>query len=471
MSAMNMVVWLTLTANAGGVADSDGDGWPDLDEEHLCGASAPVSCTGTVDGDLDNDDYDGDGLPNYLDNDDDDDGVPTWAELLAFADPLALDSDADGLTDGEEWLNVLDLASIGAVAWVDLAPCGDPNDIASDARPVTTGKVLSDPWDRDCDGTINALDSDDDGDGLPTDGAGHEGRADVDCLPGTGIVVGDGLPSWLDLDSDAHTMLVPGATHPSCVAVPCALTTDDQETGTTDQDADGVPDAFDCTDDSPNLDSDLDGISDQVEDLTCPVDPTERLLACALPAASIGACALMPDADCDGVFDCIEAGVPCPGDAGWVPGGAIVLTDPYALPDSDGDGAFDPFDPDDDEDGLLTADELAFTCLSGDVLTPSSAVAFDVVQVDGLLDAFRYVCANGDVLRPWEGPDVDGDGRVDHLDADPLDGPLADPDGDGLTNGQELILQTSPTNADSDGDGVPDDVEVGRSAVPREHRR
>ena len=55
------------------------------------------------DGDLTNDDTDGDGLPNYLDPDDDNDNVPTASEMVNFdinlANPLenALNTDGQGL--------------------------------------------------------------------------------------------------------------------------------------------------------------------------------------------------------------------------------------------------------------------------------------------------------------------------------------------------------------------------------------
>jgi hypothetical protein len=53
------------------------------------------------DGDLDNDDTDGDGLPNYLDIDDDGDNVLTSTEMANFSTELelteALDTDEDGI--------------------------------------------------------------------------------------------------------------------------------------------------------------------------------------------------------------------------------------------------------------------------------------------------------------------------------------------------------------------------------------
>ena len=52
--------------------------------------------------------------------------------------------------------------------------------------------------------------------------------------------------------------------------------------------------------------------------------------------------------------------------------------------------------------------------------------------------------------------DTDSDGIPNYLDANDADGPASDPDGDGLTNAQELLLGTDPLSADSDGDGISD---------------
>jgi hypothetical protein len=118
------------------VVDTDGDGVPDVDED-LDG-----------DGDPSNDDSDGDGTPNYLDTDDDNDGIPTLTE------GGVADTDGDGVLDYLE-----------------------PNN-----------------GDTDGDGNMNYNDPDDDGDGIPTadednDTNGNWFDDDED---------GDGLPDFLD---------------------------------------------------------------------------------------------------------------------------------------------------------------------------------------------------------------------------------------------------------------------------------
>jgi hypothetical protein len=54
--------------------------------------------------------------------------------------------------------------------------------------------------------------------------------------------------------------------------------------------------------------------------------------------------------------------------------------------------------------------------------------------------------------------DIDGDGVVDALDADP-DDPTNDNDGDNVPNNEETTNNTDPLNPDTDGDGIEDDVD------------
>ncbi|MEZ4318126.1 MAG: MopE-related protein [Myxococcota bacterium] len=505
--------------------DDDGDDVPTIEEDRdldgdpltdnfdlysglpLCNPGQRILCS--------------DDLPDFLDPDDEGDGVPTWAELLYATNPLVTDSDGDGFADGLEWINFLDRSEVPPADWVDLyLPCGNAAANDADGLPHTTGKTWGIPWDRDCDGLINAEDTDDDGDGLGTGffGAGGENSADLDCLQGTGIVVGDGIPNWLDIDSDNQTQTVAAGTHPNCPAggPDCQLRTDDEETDSFDSDGDTFPDAYDCDNTGPEGDPDLDGISNQVENQLCPPDPDGAgplvrpgLENCPPDYPFFGnPCANNPDSDCDGVLDCLEAGVPCPTAAALPP----IQTVPANLPDSDGDLRPDLYDADDDGDTILTERELDFSCPSGFHASPSDIQPIDT-SGDGTPNEWLYFCIEDcpappaacpvvlgiqldptaqntdapgafaapfplqpdsipDYLDPnddgdnrstaFEGElDDDGDGVLNYLDPNDFDGASADADLDGIPNGQESDLGLSPYNDDSDHDGIPDLLEIG----------
>lgn len=206
--------------------DSDDDGIPDyLDENSDFNPLNPnTSDSGT---DLEeaslfnNDDNDGDLIPNIYDPND-------------YDGPNG-DPDFDGLTNKEE-------ALLGT----------NPNDDDSDDDNLLpdlaeVGDDYSNPIDTDNDGIIDALDADDDNDGIPSE---EDGLADID---------GDGLPNFRDHDSDGDGF------RDAC------------EGGVeADVDGDGLPNFLDNNDDSgPNAggfnshsgtgDHDCDGIIDHID--------------------------------------------------------------------------------------------------------------------------------------------------------------------------------------------------------------
>jgi hypothetical protein len=408
-------------------ADDDNDGIPTRDED------------GDGDGDPMNDDTDGDGvLPNFRDPDDDDDGVDTFWEVFAGTDWLSWDTDGDAIDDGTEWRNTLGSDGADCSIVVDL---GGPVRNCDDLDGGATGFDDADPWDRDGDGLINALDTDDDGDGRPTFFV--EAPADQECDPADR----DGIPSWLDYDSDGDGVA-------------------DALEGSGDGDGDTLPDWLDCDDLGCIGDSDGDGIPNCIETATFG----------SLSAQSD------PDQDGDGVHDGAEVG----SDPACFDPLAVLPCTPV---DTDGDGIADVLDTDDDGDGFPSLME-AGPCPDG------TDPVFDLVDLALTCNGAAHVLRNTDAptggpfpMEPDDVPDrldadddgdrvpslvegdgdLDGDGLPNWLDMDDGDGPDADPDGDGLTNEEEGAIGTDPIDPDTDDDGLRDGDEAGDNlALPKD---
>jgi hypothetical protein len=171
-------------------------------------------------------DPDGDGIPNYQDEDSDGDTIKDRLEA-GDGDPLTLpvDNDGDGTPD------YLDLDS-------------DNNCISDEDEKSPTGDG---PRDLDGDGTADYADSDNDGDGIP-----DVEELSSDCQERDSD--GDGTPDYVDIDSDGDGVgdIYEGGT----------TAWDDEPQ---DTDGDGIPDYLDD-------DSDGDGLPDSVESGT--TDPT-----------------------------------------------------------------------------------------------------------------------------------------------------------------------------------------------------
>jgi outer membrane protein OmpA-like peptidoglycan-associated protein len=401
-------------------------------------------------------DTDGDGVPNYLDLDSDGDGLPDAIEGLGGTDGdgvpnyLDLDSDGDGLADAVEAgfsLTGLTISAgrlggaVGANGFTDALETGNayPVVLAYTIRN-TDGDARADYLDDDDDndGIRTALEgsSDDDGDTLPNHrdlDSDNDGLSDA-AEKGSGATPldtdGDGVADFLDTDSDqdgifdaveaGHGYAITAATGRVSGAVGANGLVDAGETNDTyaavgsaaprSTDSDDVPDHLD-------RDSDADGIPDSVEGVSDPdADgvPSYRDL----------------DADGDGIVDAVEAGhgrnVDGNGRAVGAVGAngllnAVEQADTftsalaYALRDTDADGTFDYLDLDDDADGIATRSEGA-----GD--------------------------ADGDGVLDYRDLDSDNDGLTDRVEG------VADSDGDGTANYLDL---------DSDADGLADALEAG----------
>jgi len=159
-----------------------------------------------------------------------------------------------------------------------------------------------------------------------------------------------------------------------------------------------------------------------------------------------GDCAPLVDTDGDGLSDDLEV---------------FIGTDPNKA-DTDGDFLNDGYEittihtnpllSDTDADGLLDGIET--------LITKTDPLDFDSDD-DGLNDGSEKNTHSTNPLNP----DTDSDGMRDGWEVQYGLNPLVndsalDADSDGLTNLQEYTLKTNPKNIDTDGDGLPDKWEV-----------
>jgi hypothetical protein len=397
--------------------DSDEDGTPDFADQDDDNDNVPttVECPAG----LPCPDSDSDGRRDYLDPDDDNDTIPTAMECPAgppcpdsdndnVPNYLDSDSDADGLTDAQEGTG--DPDNDGTPNYLDDDSDGDGiddstegrQDLDSDQKPNfldmdSDGDGISDVQegteDPDGDQIPNFLDGDSDGDGI------------TDTEEGAGDTDNDGMPNYLDQDSDGDGF-------------------NDADEGTGDTDNDGTPDYLDG-------DSDNDGLSDATEGMgDADNDGTPNYLDQDSDGDSFsdtqeGA----GDADNDGTPNYLDQDSD---------GNGIADADEGAS-DPDNDGIPDYLDPDSDGDGITDAQEGASdTDHDG---TPN------YLDTDSDGDGFNDI---------QEGVgDADNDGTPDYLD------PQIDSDGDGIPDSiEDANKDGNPTNDNADQDGVSNHLDL-----------
>jgi len=393
--------------------DFDGDGIPDYIE-----GSKDTDGDGVFDfADMDSDndgildftenemailakDFDLDGKPNYKDLDSDNDGIFDIYEVDGS------DPDKNGIAGtGSPIVNVqgVPMVANGGSGYGEIDTDGDSKpdykDLDSDGdgiSDITEGIV-----DTDADGIGNWRDADSDGDGISdklegvvdTDGDGKSDYIDTDSdndgisdkIEGTVDTDGDGKGDWRDLDSDNDGI-------------------SDKIEGIVDTDGDGSGDWRD-------IDADGDGIPDNVEG-TVDTDGDGKGNWRDL------------DSDNDGIQDSFEAG-----------------SSPATPVDTDGDGKPDYLDLDSDADGISdTIEDVVDT--DGDGVSDFRDTDSDG---DGILDSLEgTVDTDGDGKGDWRDLDSDNDGISDKIEGS------NDSDGDGIGNWRDL---------DSDGDGISDQTE------------
>ncbi len=374
------------------------------------------------------------------------------------SDPSVTDTDGDGLTDAQEAI----LGTNPANSDTDGDGLSDPSELAVGTDPFnpdTDGDHLPDGWEY-----THATDPLDPSDGLSDD--------DQDGLAFWQEVLIHGTdPALADTDGDE---LSDGEE--------ISLGTDPLDE---DSDGDGLSDSEEVVAGTNPLDwdSDNDGLSDGEESL-------------------IGSNPLLSDTDGDGLSDRIEVehGL-SPNDADDVltdyDGDGLTLhdevlthhTDPTCW-DTDGDGLSDgeeitlrtnPLDWDSDDDGLPDGLEVQIGTDPNDWDSDDDDLSdkwehdhapFDPLDsTDGLADTDGDGLSNRNEIlyrgTDWRTADTDGDGISDGTEWNNGTSPVkADTDGDGLSDSVETSLGTNPNQKDSDGDGCPDGWEVAHGFNP-----
>lgn len=422
--------------------------------------------------------------------DTDGDGLSNTQEQTLGTDPILVDTDGDGVpdnvevgadvtkpinTDGDSLIDALDTDDDG-----DGVPSkNEDKNLDGDKNPSTQ------ITDTDKDGKADYLDADDDGDGKPT--KSEDNNTDGDGNPQTNPrdTDGDGIFDPLDPNDSSTTNSAPKAVGDSATVVAGSSVTINALLNDTDADSDTL-----------SIESVADGAHGTVSILSNKIVYTADAgyvgtdsftyvvidgkggKASGIISVTISAKPTVLDSDADGLTDAQELVLKtnpnlADSDGDGVPDKTEVGADVTKPVDTDSDGTIDALDTDDDADGIPTKSEDKN--LDGDKNPATQITDTDADGKPNYLDAdddgdgkptkSEDDNTDGDGNPQTNPRDTDGDGVADPIDSNDASMPSADDDGDGLTNAEEGKLGTNPNNADSDGDSVPDKKEVGTDAT------
>jgi IgGFc binding protein/CHU_C Type IX secretion signal domain len=480
---------ITDVIEAGGTdANGDGiiDGFTDPNGNGLADVVDPSAAGAGIKSPLSNPDFDGDGIPNTLDLDSDNDGILDIKEVGGtdanndgkidnfvdtnkdgLSDPLLttpiivtgtdtngdgrpntypiadnqdntggpnfldIDADDDGIVD-----NIEGQTTTGYIALTGLDTDGDGIDNAYDGAATIT------PTNTDGQDNPDYLDTDSDNDGLSDLIEGHDFNGDgtPDTVPTGADADKDGLDDAFD-NNDAAPIVANGETPSSFPNIDKPLTTERDWREVTDTDGDGISDVIDLDDDNDGVPDSVEGNGDKDGDGL----PDSKDL----------------DSDNDGIPDITENGAPDTDKDGKVDnfvdtnGDGLsdpLATNPIAQLDSDGDGKPNQDDLDSDNDGITDVIEAGGQDPDGNgqIGTGFGSTIPDADN-DGLADAVDP--KNGIVTNPAATPlpirNTDNTGKPDYLDIDADDDGIVD-----NIEGQPTLGYIPPTGTDLDGDGI-----------------
>lgn len=425
-------------------------------------------------------DFDGDGIPDYLDEDSDNDGVPDKDEYDAWGIPDNLlinlrdmdgdgfinsrdtDADGDGILDGDEFINDPSLPKS--------VNDNDGDYILNHLDAMDNRPYL--PPDPGIDTSSNDMDHD----GLSNDEEAQLGtdplRADTD---------GGGVTDWWELNTgfnpdDASDDVPPDAgwDHSSDDMDHDGLTNAEEEQYGTDarradSDDGGVLDdweianGFDPLDPSDDaniptdIDIDNDGVLNEFEGTN--VRDADSDGDGASDALEIG----LIDADNDGVLDNLSDI-----NSNGMPDVAEAIAVTLVYPDFDGDGIPNYLDIDSDNDGVHDSLEYDTSWVpEGYTGNPLD------VDGDGQLNAMDYD-SDGDGTLDFDEQRIGDTGKIRNdithwwdfrstsMNSLGQVSQLADDDDDGIPNQADASTEGAP---DSDGDGIFDAADIDRARV------
>ncbi|QUR94809.1 Ig-like domain-containing protein [Macrococcoides canis] len=392
-------------------------------------------------------DTDGDGIPDDVDTDDDNDGVNDSDEIAAGLDPKNPDTDGDGINDGQE-----DTDGDGISNDDESVDSGTTvTDTDGDGIPDIVDPATVPPVDTDGDGIPDATDTDDDNDGVSDSDENVVGTDSLnpETTPGTpdGSIDtdGDGINN-----GDESDETLPNPTDKDGSGIPDIV--EKPTTPPVNTDGDGIPDDVDTDDDN-------DGVNDS-DEIVVGTDPLNPETTPGTPDESI-------DTDGDGINNGDESDETLPNptdkDGNGIPD---IVEKPTTPPvDTDGDGIPDDVDTDDDNDGVNDSDEEAAGLDPKNPDTDGDGIKDGAEDTDGdginnddeSVDSGTTITdEDGDGVADIVDPatkllDTDGDGNPDVTDTDD--------DNDGVNDSDEEAAGLDPKNPDTDGDGIKDGAE------------